>query len=131
MLASALAVELLVAMLHSPMRDSAPADTPGSGARPNEANPVGLVPHQIRGFLGTYSTLLIAGHAYDKCTACSPSVLAGYRADPWGFVLKACAGGSFLEDLTGLTEMKNEKVEWEIEPVSDDEAAGGDDFSME
>ena len=137
MLASALAVELLVSMLHSPLRDSAPADTPSNGTLPNESNPVGLVPHQIRGFLGTYSTLLIVGHAYDKCTACSPAVLAGYLADPFGFVQRACASGTFLEDLTGLTEMKNEKVQWEVEPVDDDEGsgdravAGGDDFSME
>jgi ubiquitin-like modifier-activating enzyme ATG7 len=126
-------VELLVAMLHSPLLDSTPADTPGSGSLPNEANPVGLVPHQIRGFVSSYATMLIAGHAYDKCTACSPAVLNGYRADPFGFVAKACASGSFLEDLTGLTEMKNEKVEWEVEPVSDEDAppAGGDDFSMD
>ncbi len=129
MLASALAIELLVSMLHSPLLDSAPADTPSNGHTPNESNPVGLVPHQIRGFLGNYSVMMIVGHAYDKCTACSKPVLDGYRADPFGFVLQACGSASFLEDLTGLTAMKNEQVEWEVEAVGDE--SGGDDFAME
>lgn len=81
MLASALAVELLVSLLHSPLLDSAPADTPSNGQVPNESNPVGLVPHQIRGFVANYSTMLIIGHAYDRCTACSPAVLKGYKVD--------------------------------------------------
>jgi len=79
MLASALAIELLVSMLHSPLLDSAPADTPSSGHQPNDSNPVGLVPHQIRGFVANYSNMLIIGHAYDRCTACSPPVLKGYQ----------------------------------------------------
>ncbi len=79
MLASALAIELLVSMLHSPLLDSAPADTPSNGNQPNENNPVGLIPHQIRGFMGNYSNLLIVGHAYDRCTACSEPVLKGYK----------------------------------------------------
>ena len=112
MLASSLAIELLVSLLHSPLLDSAPADTPTSGSTPNADNPVGLVPHQIRGFLGNYSNMLIVGHAYDRCTGCSPKVLQGYLADPWGFVQKACGGPTFLEDLTGLSDMKNEIVDW-------------------
>lgn len=47
-------------------------------------------------------------------------------------MLDACGSGTFLEDLTGLTAMKNEQVQWDIEPVSDNEdAATTDDFSME
>lgn len=46
------------------------------------------------------------------------------------FVLDACGSSTFLEDLTGLTAMKNEQVQWDVEPVSgEDEAV--DDFSMD
>ena len=137
MLASSLAIELLVSMLHSPLLDSAPADTPSNKVLPNESNPVGLIPHQIRGFVGNYSNMLIVGHAYDRCTACSKPVLDAYLADPFDFVAKVCSGGTFLEDLTGLTAMKNEQVEWSIEPsTTDDDEDGGekkgvDDFSMD
>jgi ubiquitin-like modifier-activating enzyme ATG7 len=94
---------------------------------------VGLVPHQIRGFVATYSNMLIVGHAYDRCTACSPHVLAGFKERGFQFVVEACGNATFLEDLTGLTAMKNEQVEWDISPVSDEETAreGGDDFSMD
>jgi len=35
---------------------------------------LGLIPHQIRGFLTHFSNLLIVGAQYDKCTACSDRV---------------------------------------------------------
>jgi hypothetical protein len=40
----------------------------------NDSSPLGLLPHQIRGFLGQFSNMLIAGKAYDRCTACSETV---------------------------------------------------------
>jgi ubiquitin-like modifier-activating enzyme ATG7 len=36
---------------------------------------LGLLPHQIRGFLGQFSNMLIVGQAYEKCTACSEKVI--------------------------------------------------------
>ena len=69
--------------------------------------------------------MLIVGHAYDRCTACSPPVLKAYMADPFGFVQQVCATPSFLEDLTGLSEMKNEEVDWGFDDVE-----GLEDFSM-
>lgn len=46
-------------------------------------------------------------------------------------MLDACGSGTFLEDLTGLTAMKNEQVHWDIEPVSGGDDDAVDDFSME
>lgn len=131
MMASAMAVEMLVALLHHPKGpEAAAADAPSSSTTPNADNPVGLIPHQIRGFLGNYSHMLIVGHAYDKCTACSAPVLRGYCQDPFGFVQRACSSPSFLEDLTGLSELKNEKVNWELSGSSTGDE-GSDDFSMD
>jgi hypothetical protein len=114
MLASALAIELLVAMLHSPLLDSAPADTPSNGHLPNESNPVGLIPHQIRGFVANYSNMLIVGHAYDRCTACSAHVLHGYKVlsrkrkknfcsffSQIGKRIRLCAGCLWKRDVLG------------------------------
>ena len=35
---------------------------------------LGLVPHQLRGFLGQFRTMPLVGAAYDKCTGCSETV---------------------------------------------------------
>ena len=35
---------------------------------------LGLVPHQIRGYLAQFRNLLITGQKYDKCTGCSEVV---------------------------------------------------------
>lgn len=39
---------------------------------------LGLLPHQIRGFLSQFNNMLITGQAYDKCTACSQKVIYHY-----------------------------------------------------
>jgi ubiquitin-like modifier-activating enzyme ATG7 len=41
-------------------------------------SPLGLVPHQLRGALSQWKTVLVEGQAYDKCTACS-SVVSNFR----------------------------------------------------
>ena len=35
---------------------------------------LGLVPHQLRGFLAQFRTMTIVGAAYDRCTGCSETV---------------------------------------------------------
>jgi ubiquitin-like modifier-activating enzyme ATG7 len=39
-----------------------------------ESSPLGLVPHQLRGFLAQFKTMLIEGPAYERCTGCSSTV---------------------------------------------------------
>lgn len=41
---------------------------------------LGLVPHQLRGFLAQFRTLPITGAAYDRCTGCSETVRPTARA---------------------------------------------------
>jgi hypothetical protein len=53
------------------------------------ASPLGLVPHQIRGFLVGFQQQLFAGPAFSQCTACSPTVVRQWRHDAHHFVLKA------------------------------------------
>ena len=35
---------------------------------------LGLVPHQLRGFLAQFHNMQIVGAAYDRCTGCSETV---------------------------------------------------------
>ncbi|RMD40203.1 hypothetical protein DV735_g4921, partial [Chaetothyriales sp. CBS 134920] len=62
-IASALLVELLVSVVQHPLKAAAPATTvvTNNGDNPH---PLGLVPHQIRGFLGRFDSLKIVGKAY-------------------------------------------------------------------
>uniref|UniRef100_A0A669P3Q0 Ubiquitin-like modifier-activating enzyme ATG7 n=1 Tax=Phasianus colchicus TaxID=9054 RepID=A0A669P3Q0_PHACC len=73
MIAGALAVELMVSVLQHPEGGYAVASS--SDDRMNEPpTSLGLVPHQIRGFLSRFDNVLPVSLAFDKCTACSPKV---------------------------------------------------------
>jgi len=82
-IAAATAVELLASLLQHPDGLYSPAPPPTttgtSGADPGSdqesANSVlGLVPHQLRGFLNQFRTMPLVGAAYDRCTGCSETV---------------------------------------------------------
>ena len=54
-----------------------PAPPPGKDAQqPQEegGSVLGLVPHQLRGFLAQFRNMQIVGAAYDRCTGCSETV---------------------------------------------------------
>uniref|UniRef100_A0A8C1ZKL4 Ubiquitin-like modifier-activating enzyme ATG7 n=1 Tax=Cyprinus carpio TaxID=7962 RepID=A0A8C1ZKL4_CYPCA len=73
MIAGALAVELMVSILQHPEGGYAVASS--SDDRMNEPpTSLGLVPHQIRGFLSRFDNVLPASLVFDKCTACSPII---------------------------------------------------------
>ncbi|CAH0490749.1 unnamed protein product [Peronospora farinosa] len=102
-IAAATAVELLVAVLHSPQKKYVGADKPSDGSVP-----MGFIPHQLRGFLNAFQTMVITGEAFDKCIACSSKVLNAYAADGLGLLEKACNSTAYLEELTGLNQLTEE-----------------------
>ncbi|XP_025070949.1 ubiquitin-like modifier-activating enzyme ATG7 isoform X9 [Alligator sinensis] len=108
MIAGALAVELMVSVLQHPEGGYAVASS--SDDRMNEPpTSLGLVPHQIRGFLSRFDNVLPVSLAFDKCTACSPKVLDQYEHQGFNFLAKVFnSSHSFLEDLTGLTLLHQE-----------------------
>ena len=93
-------------------KTKAPAE---SDSKSSTDHPLGLIPHQIRGFLGNYSNLLVDGYAYDKCTACSAPVLKGMKEEGFKFLEKVCNNPTFLEDLTGLSSLKNDNNDLSID----------------
>uniref|UniRef100_A0A672GF59 Ubiquitin-like modifier-activating enzyme ATG7 n=1 Tax=Salarias fasciatus TaxID=181472 RepID=A0A672GF59_SALFA len=80
MIAGALAVEMMVSILQHSEGGYAVASS--SDDRMNEPpTSLGLVPHQIRGFLSRFDNVLPASLAFDKCTACSP-IVSGHKTQP-------------------------------------------------
>ena len=129
-IASALLVELLISILQHPLGACAPASSPStSSARNNNIveergdHPLGIVPHQIRGFLATFSNLNITGRCYDCCSACSAKVVDAWRRDGWGFVERALNERGFVEDVSGLAEVQRlaEEAMKRLEMSEDDD----------
>ncbi|TDL27707.1 E1-like protein-activating [Rickenella mellea] len=130
-IASSTAVELLVSLLQHPDGVNARAPPPNAGDDPlGETSPyrsvLGLVPHQLRGFLAQFRTMPIVGAAYDRCTGCSETMLRAYETQGFDMMLKAFNEPGYLESLTGLDKLHDEgeaaleNVDWE----DDDEGEG-------
>ncbi|XP_069062758.1 ubiquitin-like modifier-activating enzyme ATG7 [Pleurodeles waltl] len=120
-IAGALAVELMISVLQHPEGGYAVASS--SDDRMNEPpTSLGLVPHQIRGFLSRFDNVLPVSLAFDKCTACSCKVLDQYEREGFQFLSQVFnSSHSFLEDLTGLTLLHQETQAAEIWDMSDEE----------
>lgn len=103
-IASALAVELLVGILHHPQGIFAEGDINNSVTGATE-QPLGILPHQIRGSLSQFSQMTLIGYSSSSCTACSHTVVSEYRNQGMEFILQAINYPTFLEDVTGLTEL--------------------------
>ncbi len=100
-------------LLHHPKGAAAEADigTAFEGAREGrskESSSLGSVPHQLRASLPMFRVDAMVGQAFDRCTACSETVHKAYRAEGFDFLLKAFNQATYLEDLTGLTQMHAE-----------------------
>ncbi|KAM3432209.1 hypothetical protein NHJ13734_006974 [Beauveria thailandica] len=130
-IASALLVEMLTSLLQHPLRNAAPAPQhpPSSAERDPPTHPLGLVPHQIRGYVSTFTSLVIRGQSYDCCSACSPKVLAAYRADGWQFLRRALQEKDYVAELSGLAEVQRraEEMAGELDWDDEDEGLAGND----
>ncbi|KAI0721475.1 E1-like protein-activating [Fomitopsis betulina] len=128
-IASATAVELLVSLLQHPDGINAappPPQTQGGEAAPASEGVLGVVPHQLRGFLAQFRNMPITGAAYDRCTGCSEAVLRAYETEGFDVLLKAFNEPGYLETLTGLDKLYDEG-EAALEGW-DEEGEDADDF---
>lgn len=71
--------------------------------------------------------MIIKGQSYDCCSACSPKIVDAYKKDGFEFVKKALKEADYVEELSGLAELKRKAMEVEIPEWSsadedDDEA---------
>jgi ubiquitin-like modifier-activating enzyme ATG7 len=123
-IASALLVELVVSVLQHPLGSAAPASIGSKdGGDDRGEHPLGIVPHQIRGFLAQFNSLNIVGQAYDCCSACSEKVITAYEDGGWDFVRKALDSKDYVEELSGLKEVQRlaEEAARDIEFSDEDE----------
>ncbi|KAG6104513.1 Autophagy protein 7 [Claviceps sp. LM219 group G6] len=125
-IASALLVELLTSLLQHPLGKDAPAPQPTAGNMPDRDppnHPLGLVPHQIRGYVSTFQNMVIRGQSYDCCSACSPKILEAYRANGWQFVKRALQEKDYVAELSGLAEVQRraEEMAGDIDWEEDDQ----------
>ncbi|MBA0635942.1 hypothetical protein Godav_029798 [Gossypium davidsonii] len=125
-IASALAVELLVGILHHPNGIFAEAEIANSSSGGNFELPLGILPHQIRGSLPHFQQMTLLGHSSDSCTACCSTVVSEYRKRGMQFILQAINHPTYLEDVTGLTELMRSansfQLDWDDDiEVADDE----------
>ncbi|KAE9463970.1 hypothetical protein C3L33_04210, partial [Rhododendron williamsianum] len=120
----ALAVELLVGILHHPHGICAKAEFANSTDSGSTEQPLGILPHQVRGSLSQFSQMTLVGHASNSCTACCTTVVSEYRKRGMDFVLQAINHPTYLEDITGLTELMKSassfQLDWDNEMDDDD-----------
>ncbi|KAJ5101471.1 Molybdenum cofactor biosynthesis MoeB [Penicillium alfredii] len=126
-IASALLVELLVSLLQHPKGAAAPA--PSKQSDEQEDHPLGLVPHQIRGFLSTFENVSVTGKNYTCCSACSEKVTGAYQDQGWEFVRKALNEPGYVEELSGLKEVQ-EKAEAALADVEWDDASENEEMEV-
>jgi len=113
-IASAFAVELMVSCLHHKKGFDAPSEE-RKELREETSSVVGVVPHTIRGFLSHFSEVLIKGQAYDKCVGCCSIVKKNYEEKGFDFLVQVFNNPLYLEDLTGISEMKKSDVDLDVE----------------
>ncbi|MCJ1295804.1 Autophagy protein 7 [Xylographa carneopallida] len=127
-IASALLVEIFVSVLQHPSGPLAPSPSPD--ARDTGEHPLGIVPHQIRGFLSTFQNMIISGKSYDCCSACSDKVTGQYISDGWEFVKRALNEKGYVEEISGLAEVQRvaeiaaADVEWDDDGEAEEEGEG-------
>ncbi|KAK2800332.1 Autophagy protein 7 [Emmonsiellopsis sp. PD_5] len=108
-IASALLVELFVSILQHP--DGPAAPTPSPQNEDQTDHPLGIVPHQIRGFLSNFSNVVVSGRSYDCCSACSDNITSAYKEEGWNFIKRAVNESGYVEELSGLKEVQRRAEE--------------------
>merc|ERR1712150_294671 len=114
------AVELCVSLLHHEEKHHAPAPPPSAGHGMTHFSPtvmssdstssLGMLPHQIRGSIVSYTMMTPTVPAFKYCTGCCDGVVEAYKNNGFSFVKDVCnsTDGSFLEDIAGLTAFRAE-----------------------
>jgi ubiquitin-like modifier-activating enzyme ATG7 len=130
-IASAMGVELAVGLLHHPRKQRAPPPSQDQSKNLTVAESGGIMgslPHQVRGFLATFHNVVAVGHAFDRCTGCSASVLDAYRTKGFEFLRKGFDSPAYLEELSGLLELRQQVDDLDCDMDWDEGEEGEDDF---
>lgn len=137
MIAAGYAVELLASLLQHPAKALAPAiisNNPSSSQQDSAREPtasaesvLGVVPHQIRGFLSRFEQLTPSYGAFEHCIACSSAVLeklcppGGSEEHFFALLLEIFREPTILESITGLQKY-HQLDEADISSLDSDDA---------
>lgn len=108
LIASALAVEMFISILQHPEHKYAPISSELVREQTG-AHFASFIPHQIRGYLSTYSTVNMSGIAYDYCSACSKSIVdyvVQCIESDWPSLCNLLSDSSAVEKYSGLAEVQ-------------------------
>jgi ubiquitin-like modifier-activating enzyme ATG7 len=117
-ISSALASELLMNLLHHPLREGCPASEKKDQL---EENALGKIPHHIRGTISDFNVSLYYGKAFDQCIACSEFVVRRYLEKGEGFLLEVINNPNYVHEVTNLKELLDQEVTFESIEVEDGE----------
>ncbi|KOB72411.1 Uncharacterized protein OBRU01_12297, partial [Operophtera brumata] len=70
---------------------------------------LGPIPHSIRGFLHSYTTVAPTCAKFKQCIACSDIVVNKYRTQGIEFLLNVFNSGNYLEDIMTLSDEEDEE----------------------
>jgi len=111
-----------VSVIQHPLGANAPAP-PVTGAHVEDQEEhescLGIVPHQLRGFLSRFNRVMPTTVAFNCCTGCSPSVVDAYQKEGFEFLVKVFDDPAFLEELSGLRKLHDETDLQDVWALSD------------
>jgi len=119
-IASGLAVEFMVSLIQHPLGMAAPHESKTEIGQPASTE-LGIIPHQVRGFLTALQIIPLMGYQYSQCVACSSQILNAYKKDPYGLCIAVFNKPEILEDITGITAMKKQQEIASVDWVVDEE----------
>jgi len=140
-IAGALAVEMMVALLHhenDKQHQKKKMESEGETISFNrttlkDTSALGDVPHQIRGSLSSHTLMTPNVPSFPHCTACSDAVLNCFDEIGDDLLKKVCSsnqmnneGVEFLETLTGLKDFRKKAEDVELD-WDDDMSSDGDE----
>ncbi|KAL4457081.1 hypothetical protein ABPG74_014719 [Tetrahymena malaccensis] len=99
---SAYASELLISLLHHPLKNGAPA---ADEIEKLPQTDLGILPQHIRGTMGEFETRVMYGRAFEHCVACSEFVLDEYLKDRDNFLQRVINDPDYLQQVTKLSEL--------------------------
>lgn len=110
---------MMIALLHHTKGIKAPAPKPNTDFSPtlssedSEVSALGVIPHQIRGSLVSYTMMTPAVPSFSHCTGCAEAVIEAYQKDRNEFIFKVCESidGSYLENVSGLAQFRSRAAE--------------------
>lgn len=120
-LAAAAGVELWASILQHPQgaRASAISTDAVLAGMPADASLLGVVPHQVRGFVGHQQMMQLVGEAFNACTACSPRVQQAVRHQGVDFILRALEEPDYLAQISGASQFLDKVLDTDSHDNSD------------